>query len=84
MLTRSTEFDEELGAKPIYGVCIVTDPKNAPKNYTPIIKTFDDGTDADLWKEGGITSFFSRPVRYLCINRVPENGVSVINLISLL
>uniref|UniRef100_A0A0N4ZRC2 MABP domain-containing protein n=1 Tax=Parastrongyloides trichosuri TaxID=131310 RepID=A0A0N4ZRC2_PARTI len=74
MLKRSTEFEEELGVKPIYGICIITDPKNAPKNYTPIVKTFDDGTDADLWKEGGFTSFFSRPVRYLCVNRIPENG----------
>uniref|UniRef100_A0AC35TT15 MABP domain-containing protein n=1 Tax=Rhabditophanes sp. KR3021 TaxID=114890 RepID=A0AC35TT15_9BILA len=78
MLARTSELDGENGTKPIYGIVIIADQNKAPTHFTPIIKTFDDSSDADLWKESGFMSFLNRPVRYLCVSKTQINGQSEI------
>uniref|UniRef100_A0A915D4Y0 MABP domain-containing protein n=1 Tax=Ditylenchus dipsaci TaxID=166011 RepID=A0A915D4Y0_9BILA len=40
-----------------------------PPGFTPIVKTYNDGSDADLWKDGFGFGIFNRVVRYLAIGR---------------
>ncbi|VDN07109.1 unnamed protein product [Thelazia callipaeda] len=73
LMTRSSDMDEENNANPITSVIIVADKNRCPRGFTPITKTFDEQSDADLWRESSFT-FFSRPVRYLAISReAPRN-----------
>ncbi|XP_064458039.1 multivesicular body subunit 12B-like [Ornithodoros turicata] len=51
---------------PITDVCIVEDPQSRPQGYHVVDKTFDQDTDADLWKDG----FFGRRItRYICYSK---------------
>ncbi|KAM7305781.1 hypothetical protein ISCGN_015677 [Ixodes scapularis] len=51
---------------PITDVCILEDPQNCPPGYHVVDKTFDQDTDADLWKDG----FFGRRItRYICYSK---------------
>ncbi|KAI6172557.1 hypothetical protein M3Y98_00986300 [Aphelenchoides besseyi] len=74
MLKRSEEMDD--ATLPIVSVCLITDRNRCPPNFTPILKSHDDQTDADLWREGGFSfGLFNRTVRYIAINRIaPENS----------
>lgn len=54
---------------PITDVCIVEDPQSRPQGYHVVDKTFDQDTDADLWKDG----FFGRRItRYICYSKSPS------------
>ncbi|KAL1423514.1 hypothetical protein MTO96_020902 [Rhipicephalus appendiculatus] len=51
---------------PITDVCIIEDPQNCPPGYHVVDKTFDQDTDADLWKD----RFFGRRItRYICYSK---------------
>lgn len=54
---------------PIVSLVIVADKSRCPPNFIPITKTFDDGSDADLWKDGFGFGIFNRAVRYLAVSR---------------
>ncbi|KAI6183326.1 hypothetical protein M3Y97_00477400 [Aphelenchoides bicaudatus] len=73
MLQRTPDFeDNEL---PIISMCIITDRNRCPPNFIPILKTADDNSDADLWRDGFGFGIFNRSVRYIAINRVaPQSG----------
>ncbi|XP_025414460.1 multivesicular body subunit 12B [Sipha flava] len=62
--------------KPISGLCIVEDLSKCPAGYTPISKTHDQDSDADLhsltWKE---SVFMGKKIgRYLCLSKT--EGIS--------
>lgn len=38
-----------------------------PKNFSPIHRTYDQDSDADLWRETNI--FGKRSTRYLCLSK---------------
>jgi ESCRT-I complex subunit MVB12 len=65
MLQRNTEMGEEL---PIVSICVISDKQKCPPAFIPILKAFDDMSDADLWKDGGFFGF-NRSLRYLAISR---------------
>lgn len=49
--------------RPITSMCVVEDPHKSPAGFTVVARTYDQDTDADLWKEG----FFGKKItRYLC------------------
>ncbi|CAG9538066.1 unnamed protein product [Cercopithifilaria johnstoni] len=75
LMTRSSDMGDENNINPITSVIIVADKNRCPRGFAPIIKTFDEQSDADLWRESSFT-FFNRPVRYLAISRdTPHNTV---------
>uniref|UniRef100_A0A0N5ALZ3 Multivesicular body subunit 12A n=1 Tax=Syphacia muris TaxID=451379 RepID=A0A0N5ALZ3_9BILA len=52
--------------------------------FIKITRAYDDQSDADLWKEGGLTAFWSRPVRYIAVSRdTPANSVGAHVVIDL-
>lgn len=54
--------------RPITSIRIVEDYENCPKDYTPINRTYDQDSDADLWRETNIL-FGKQTARYLCISK---------------
>jgi len=68
-------MDEEL--LPIVSLVIVADKGRCPPGYLPILKSFDDGSDADLYKDSG---WFSKSYRYLAVSRaiVDHNTLEVV------
>ncbi|VDD88688.1 unnamed protein product [Enterobius vermicularis] len=71
-------MSDETEQYPITSVIIVSDKNKCPRGFQPITRAYDDQSDADLWKEGGFASFWSRPVRYLAVSREsPANSVGV-------
>ncbi|CAD5212438.1 unnamed protein product [Bursaphelenchus okinawaensis] len=72
MLCKDAEFGEN--ELPIVSLCLIADKARCPANFTAITKSADDGSDADLWKDGFGFGIFNRTVRYLAISRIaPEN-----------
>uniref|UniRef100_A0AC35GCB4 MABP domain-containing protein n=1 Tax=Panagrolaimus sp. PS1159 TaxID=55785 RepID=A0AC35GCB4_9BILA len=53
---------------PIVSICVISDKQKCPPAFIPILKAFDDMSDADLWKDGGFFGF-NRSLRYLAISR---------------
>lgn len=73
MLTRSQEMEDT--TLPLVTICLITDRNRCPANFTPLTKAHDDGSDADLWKDGFGFGIFNRAVRYLAISRLaPGDG----------
>ena len=53
--------------RPITSLCVVEDPEKCPSGYTVVSRTYDQDSDADLWRESG---FFGRKFsRYLCLSK---------------
>ena len=51
-------------------------PQKLNRYIFQIAKCFDDGSDADLWRDGILT--FQRQVRYLCVSReLPDSNIRV-------
>ncbi|GMT33118.1 hypothetical protein PFISCL1PPCAC_24415 [Pristionchus fissidentatus] len=71
-LVRSVDMSAE--TLPLTGICIVADRNKAPIGFTPVLKTHDDSTDADLWRESAF-SLWSRPVRYLAVSREIKHNI---------
>lgn len=53
--------------RPITSLCVVEDVERCPEEYTVVSKTFDQDSDADLWKESGF--FGKKCSRYLCLSK---------------
>lgn len=52
--------------RPITSICVVEEPHKCPPGYQVVSRTYDQDTDADLWKDG----FFGRKItRYLCLSK---------------
>ncbi|KAI1709943.1 multivesicular body subunit 12 domain-containing protein [Ditylenchus destructor] len=62
---------------PIVSVCVVADKNKCPPGFTPILKTYDEATDADLWKDGFGFGIFNRVVRYVAISRNVTDACSL-------
>uniref|UniRef100_A0A915PD48 MABP domain-containing protein n=1 Tax=Setaria digitata TaxID=48799 RepID=A0A915PD48_9BILA len=75
LMARSSDMGDENNVNPITSVIIVADKNRCPRGFSPITKTYDEQSDADLWRESSFT-FFSRPVRYMAISReTPQNTI---------
>jgi ESCRT-I complex subunit MVB12 len=73
MLQRNSEMGEEI---PIVSICVIADKQKCPPAFIPVLKTFDDMSDADLWKDGGFFGF-NRSLRYLAISRAISDNTTL-------
>lgn len=70
--------------RPITSLQIVEDFDKCPKNFTSIHRTYDQDSDADLWRENSII-FGRQTTRYLCLSKtegLPEYVVETLRVIS--
>jgi len=51
--------------RPITSLCVIENIAGCPPGFTAVAKTYDQDTDADLWKDG----FWRRETRYLCFSK---------------
>ncbi|KAK0401144.1 hypothetical protein QR680_015612 [Steinernema hermaphroditum] len=87
MLQRQTEMGDEVEQTPIVSLCLVADRNKTPFGFSALTRTYDDNSDADLWKES-MWSVFARPMRYIAISRqIPKgstpNSVEVLTDITI-
>uniref|UniRef100_A0AC34F460 MABP domain-containing protein n=1 Tax=Panagrolaimus sp. ES5 TaxID=591445 RepID=A0AC34F460_9BILA len=61
---------------PIVSICVISDKNKCPPSFIPILKSFDDMSDADLWKDGGFFGF-NRSLRYLAISRAISDNTTL-------
>ncbi|TMW47446.1 hypothetical protein DOY81_007478, partial [Sarcophaga bullata] len=69
--------------RPITSLQIVEDYEKCPKNFTPINRTYDQDSDADLWRESIL--FGRQTTRYLCLSKtegLPEYVVETLKVIA--
>ncbi|XP_067137015.1 multivesicular body subunit 12B isoform X1 [Centruroides vittatus] len=66
--------------RPVTSICIVEDPGKCPAGFQVVDKTFDQDTDADLWKDG----FFRRITRYICISKQEWQTNEVIESLTII
>jgi len=65
----------------VTSICVVEDVSKCPLGFTPIMRTTDTETDADLWKDG---IFGRRVTRYACLSKTqgkPEHIIEDIQII---
>lgn len=53
--------------RPLTAITIVENSSKCPEGFFPILKTYDEDSDADLWKQQAI--FGKRTCRYLCLSK---------------
>lgn len=70
--------------RPITSLQIVEDFEKCPRNFTTVHRTYDQDSDADLWRENSII-FGRQTARYLCLSKtegLPEYVVETLRVIS--
>lgn len=53
--------------RPITDISVVEDIEKCPPNFTVVSRTYDQDTDADLWREIGV--FIKKKSRYICFSK---------------
>lgn len=53
--------------RPITAISVVEDIDKCPPNFTVVSRTYDQDTDADLWRESGL--FIKKKGRYICFSK---------------
>lgn len=53
--------------RPITAINIIEDVDKCPPNFTVVSRTYDQDTDADLWRETGL--FIKKKGRYICFSK---------------
>lgn len=53
--------------RPITAISIIEDIEKCPPNFTVVSRTYDQDTDADLWRETGL--FIKKKGRYICFSK---------------
>ncbi|XP_020287481.1 multivesicular body subunit 12B [Pseudomyrmex gracilis] len=53
--------------RPITAISVVEDIDKCPPNFTVVSRTYDQDTDADLWRETGL--FIKKKGRYICFSK---------------
>ncbi|KQS30034.1 multivesicular body subunit 12A isoform X1 [Drosophila erecta] len=69
--------------RPITSLHIVEDFERCPKNFSAINRTYDQDSDADLWRDYSL--FGRQNTRYLCLSKsegLPEYVVETLQVIS--
>ncbi|KAH8281271.1 hypothetical protein KR018_005132 [Drosophila ironensis] len=69
--------------RPITSLHIVEDFERCPKNFSAINRTYDQDSDADLWRDYSI--FGRQNTRYLCLSKsegLPEYVVETLQVIA--
>uniref|UniRef100_A0A6B2E9H1 Multivesicular body subunit 12A n=1 Tax=Phlebotomus kandelakii TaxID=1109342 RepID=A0A6B2E9H1_9DIPT len=68
--------------RPITSLIVVENCERCPKPFTPIHLTYDQDSDADLWRETFL--FGKHPGRYLCMSKQDTSNDSVVETISVI
>ncbi|XP_055695827.1 multivesicular body subunit 12A [Lutzomyia longipalpis] len=68
--------------RPLTGLIVVENHEKCPKNFAPIHLTYDQDSDADLWRESYI--FAKHPGRYLCMSKQDTDADTVVETISVI
>lgn len=69
--------------RPITAISVIEDVDKCPQNFTVVSRTYDQDTDADLWRESGL--FIKKKGRYICFSKtegIPECVVEDIMVIN--
>ncbi|XP_012286741.1 multivesicular body subunit 12A [Orussus abietinus] len=69
--------------RPITAISVVEDIDKCPPNFTVVSRTYDQDSDADLWRESGL--FIKKKGRYICLSKtegVPQCVVEDIAIIN--
>ncbi|XP_024940069.1 multivesicular body subunit 12A isoform X2 [Cephus cinctus] len=69
--------------RPVTAITIVEDIEKCPSNFTAVSRTYDQDSDADLWRDSGL--FIKKKGRYICISKtegVPHCVIEDIRIIS--
>ncbi|XP_022238141.1 multivesicular body subunit 12B-like isoform X2 [Limulus polyphemus] len=61
-------------------ICIVEDPSKCPPGFQVVSRTFDQDTDADLWKD---RIFGKRITRYICFSKDQYSSDEVVESIAI-
>ncbi|XP_043213250.1 multivesicular body subunit 12B-like [Amphibalanus amphitrite] len=65
--------------RPVTSVAVVESVTGCPPGFTVVAKTYDQDTDADLWKDG----FWRRETRYLCLSKTEGNSGHVVEEVAI-
>lgn len=57
--------------RPITAISVVENSSKCPAGFFPILKTYDEDCDADLWRQPVI--FGKKSCRYLCLSKSEGN-----------
>ncbi|GAB6024853.1 hypothetical protein CHUAL_009971 [Chamberlinius hualienensis] len=67
--------------RPITAICLVENPNKKPAGYQIVDRTYDQDTDADLWREG----FFGKKItRYLCHSKSSSPTVAIVDSLTVI
>lgn len=66
--------------RPVTSVAVVESVTGCPPGFTVVAKTYDQDTDADLWKDG----FWRRETRYLCLSKTEGVGGHVVEDVAIM
>lgn len=70
--------------RPVTSLQIVEDYDKCPRNFVPVHRTYDQDSDADLWRETNIL-FGKRTARYLCLSKsegLPDYIVETLKVVA--
>ncbi|XP_014482893.1 PREDICTED: multivesicular body subunit 12B isoform X2 [Dinoponera quadriceps] len=62
--------------RPITAIGVVEDVDKCPPNFTVVSRTYDQDTDADLWRESGL--FIKKKGRYICFSKTEGQSDCVV------
>ncbi|XP_013782405.1 multivesicular body subunit 12B-like [Limulus polyphemus] len=65
--------------RPVTNICVVEDPTKCPLGFQVVSRTFDQDTDADLWKD---RMFGKRITRYICFSKDKNSSDEVVESIT--
>ncbi|XP_076328083.1 multivesicular body subunit 12B-like [Tachypleus tridentatus] len=65
--------------RPVTSICVVEDPTKCPQGFQVVSRTFDQDTDADLWKD---RMFVKRITRYICFSKDENSSDEVVESIA--
>ncbi|XP_066599515.1 multivesicular body subunit 12B [Prorops nasuta] len=62
--------------RPITSIRIIEDVEKCPTNFKVVSRTYDQDTDADLWRESGL--FIKKKGRYICFSKTEGLAHSIV------
>lgn len=68
--------------RPITSICVVEDIDKCPKGYVAVSRTYDQDSDADLWRESGF--FGKKCTRYICLSKTEGTPDYVVQSVSII
>lgn len=68
--------------RPIKAICVVEDVEKCPRGFYAVSRTYDQDSDADLWRESG---FFTRKcTRYICLSKTEGTPDTIVQSLAII